>query len=62
MLDGLARLVEIVAGVKHALDPAGLGPLLDLVVIAVVRREQIVRFFVGPGPKGAVSPGLMEPK
>ena len=34
----LPRLVEIVAGEQHAIDlHAVLGPLLDLVVVAVVR-------------------------
>jgi hypothetical protein len=29
---------EIAAGIEHALDPACLGPLLDLVIIAVIRQ------------------------
>jgi hypothetical protein len=36
--EDLPRLVEVAAGIEHLLDPgAVLGPLLDLVVVAVVR-------------------------
>jgi hypothetical protein len=46
----LARLVEIVAGPQHAIDFAGvLGPLLDLVIIAMVRHERFVGFIVRLG-------------
>ena len=39
----LPRLVEVAAGVEHALDPgAVLGPLVDLVVVAVVRKQRLV--------------------
>jgi hypothetical protein len=41
LLEYLSRLVEIVAGVQHAIDLAAvLGPLLDFVVIALVRLER----------------------
>ena len=44
----LPRLVEIVAGEQHAIDlHAVLGPLLDLVVVAVVRLKRVEGFFVG---------------
>jgi len=44
-----ASLVEIIAGVKEALDlRAVLGPLLNLVEIAIVREERIVGLLVGP--------------
>jgi hypothetical protein len=53
MPDGLrenfASLLKIIAGVQEPVDfRAILGPLLDLVVIAVVREGPIVGFFVGP--------------
>jgi hypothetical protein len=53
VLDGLRenvpRLFEVIAGVQHAVDFAAvLGPLLDLVVVAVIRQEGIVGLFVGP--------------
>jgi hypothetical protein len=41
-IEQLTSLVEIVAGVKHALDlRAVLGPLFELVEIAIVRIERI---------------------
>jgi hypothetical protein len=47
--ENVFRLFEVIAGVQHAVDFAAvLGPLLDLVVIAVVRQEGIVGLFVGP--------------
>jgi hypothetical protein len=52
VLDGAVKdhagAIEVVAGVQHALDTPCLGPLLDLVVIAVVGEQRIVGFFVGP--------------
>jgi len=43
------RLVEIAAGVQHALDPLlVLGSELDLVEIPVVGKQRIIGFFVGP--------------
>ena len=37
---------EVAGCVEHSLDPgAVLGPLLDLVVVAVVRIERVVGFF-----------------
>jgi hypothetical protein len=45
----LASLVEIVAGVKEAIDfRAVLGPLLELVEIPIVREMRIVCFLVRP--------------
>jgi hypothetical protein len=45
LLEYLSRFVEIVAGIEHALDMlVVLGPLLDLVVIAIVRNERFVGF------------------
>src|ERR1700691_4953002 len=42
-------LVEIVAGIKQALDlRAVLGPLFDLVEVAIVRAQRVVSFFAGP--------------
>jgi hypothetical protein len=38
-----------IPGVQHAVDFAAvLGPLLNLVVVAVIRQEGIVGLFVGP--------------
>jgi len=53
MLDGplkdAPRLVEVVAGVEHELDPQSvLAPLLDLVEVAPVGVGWVVGFFVGP--------------
>ena len=46
--EDLSRLVQIAAGIEHALDLAAiLGPLLDLVVIAVVRDQRLSGLFVG---------------
>ena len=48
----LTSLVEIVAGVKQAVDlRAILGPLLDLVVITIVRELRVVGLFGRLGPK-----------
>jgi hypothetical protein len=33
-------------GIQHALDPTVLGPLLDLVVIAMVSQQRLVSLFV----------------
>ena len=45
----LTSLVEIVAGVEQAVDlHAVLGPLFELVEIAVVREERIVGLLVRP--------------
>ena len=44
----VARLVEIVAGVQHAIDLAAVfRPLLDLVEAAVVRAEWVVGLLLG---------------
>jgi hypothetical protein len=43
----LLRLIEIVASVEHSFDPTAiLGPLLDLVVIALVGDQWLVSLFV----------------
>jgi hypothetical protein len=45
----ITSLVEIVAGVKKALDlSAVLGPLFELVEIAIVREKRIVGLLVRP--------------
>ena len=46
--EDLARLIQVAAGVEHALEPAFLNLLLDLVVVAMVRQQRLVGFFVGP--------------
>jgi len=53
MLHGLGenfpRLFEIIARVKQPIDfLAILGPLFDLVEVAIVRVQQIAGFFIGP--------------
>jgi hypothetical protein len=72
VLDGLgedrARLVEIVAGIKHAVDLGAIAcPLLDLIEVAVVRTERIVGFLVGPmlthwrlRPQSSSAPGVLD--
>jgi hypothetical protein len=52
-VEDLPRLIQAAAGVQHAvnLGPV-LHPLLDLVVIAVVRNQRFVCFFVGPIRQG----------
>jgi hypothetical protein len=40
--------IEIAARVEHALDPAVLGPLLDLVIVAIVRDQRLVGLIVRP--------------
>jgi hypothetical protein len=43
----LPRLVQITAGIEHPIDlGAVLGPFFDLVVVAVVRQQRVVGFFV----------------
>jgi hypothetical protein len=45
------RLAKIIAGIGQAIDfHAVAGPLLHLVVIAIVREKRIVSLFVGPCP------------
>jgi hypothetical protein len=45
----LTRLLKIVAGIKQALDlRAVLGPLFELVEIAIVREKRIVGLLVRP--------------
>jgi hypothetical protein len=41
------RSTETAASVQRALDSTVLRPLLDLVVIAVIRQQRFVGFFVG---------------
>jgi hypothetical protein len=53
VLDGLGeyvpRLVEIVAGIEHAVNLGTVfGPFLDFVVVGVVREQRVVGFIVGP--------------
>ena len=42
------RFSQVAASVEHALEPAFLNLLLDLVVVAMVRQQRLVGFFVGP--------------
>jgi hypothetical protein len=45
--EDLPRLVQAAAGIEHALDlGAILGPLLDLVEVAVVRDEWVISLFI----------------
>jgi hypothetical protein len=45
--EDLPRLVQLTAGIEHVVDLGPvLGPLLDLVEVAVVRDDRIVGFFV----------------
>jgi hypothetical protein len=44
----LTGLVRIVAGVERALESACLGPLFDLVVVAMVGNQRLGGFFAGP--------------
>ena len=46
--ENLPRLVKAATGIKHVVDlrPV-LGPLLDLVEIAMVRDERLISLFVG---------------
>ena len=45
--EDLPRIVKAAAGIEHALDVGAIfGPLLDLVEVAVVRDQRIVRLFV----------------
>ena len=46
--EDLPRLVQLTAGIEHVVDLGPvLGPLLDLVEVAVVRDERIVSLVVG---------------
>jgi hypothetical protein len=52
----LARLFEIVAGMKKPRDlRAVLGPLFELVEVAIVREQRVVSLFVGPISRGSDS-------
>jgi hypothetical protein len=56
LLEYLSRPVEIVAGIQHAIDFAAvLGPLLDLVKIALVGIERVESFFVLLGRREAAT-------
>jgi hypothetical protein len=44
----LLCLIEIAAGIEHALNAPILRPLLDLVEVAMVGEQRRVGFFVGP--------------
>jgi hypothetical protein len=47
--ENLLGLFEVVAGVQKAVDlRAVLGPLLDLVKVAIVREERVVGFLFRP--------------
>src|SRR5262249_14417417 len=49
VMEDFPRLVDRVAGPQHALNTLiVLRPLLDLVVIAVIRDQRSVSFFLGP--------------
>jgi hypothetical protein len=49
IVEQLTSLFETVAGVKEVVDlHAVLRLLLDLVVIAMINVEGVIRFFVGP--------------
>jgi hypothetical protein len=59
----LTGLVEIVAGVKEALDlRAVLRPLLDLVEITIVRAQWVVSLFVGPPRHSKFVPAVQSPR
>ena len=42
------RLIQVAPGIEHVVDlGAVLGPLLDLVKVAVVRDQRLISLFVG---------------
>ena len=46
--EDLSRLVQVAAGIKHVVDLGPvLGPLFDLIEVAVVRDKLIVGLFLG---------------
>jgi hypothetical protein len=59
--ENLLRPTKVAAGIQHAIDLAVvLRPLLDLVVIAIVRQQQIVGFFVGPVAHSETGAGVLQ--
>ena len=48
------RFSQVAASVEQGLEPAFLGPLLDLVVVTMIRQQRLVGFFVGPIAHGYI--------
>jgi hypothetical protein len=59
--ENLLRPTKVAAGIQHAIDLAAvLRSLLDLVVIAIVRQQQIVGFFIGPVVHSETGAGVLQ--